>query len=321
MTTLVTTRDIRQCLRPFQASNDLMDIASIIEQCFADTMGSDRGYIRQLRMVASSPQMLRMATHGILHSPVPTAGFVWEEKGKIVGNASLILFRKHYQRVYLIANVAVLPEHRRRGIGRALMQACITYARQHSSQPPWLQVRAENASAIALYRNLGFVTRASRNTWHSTGEKKAIRIPDGMKITSRKSSDWSLQRRWFLQTYPEHLQWLLPIDVSAQQPGPLGWLHRLWNGVFIRQWSLRFHGKLLGVLTWQAGAGLHSYLWLSMPLHYEHLGLPALLSFATQHFPGHHRLALDYPSDRGTEIIPQHGFRHHQTLLWMQLRS
>lgn len=52
-----------------------------------------------------------------------------------------------------IMNIAVDPEFRRRGIGRALMQAVLD-ARPHDSAV--LMVQEENTAAQELYRELGF---------------------------------------------------------------------------------------------------------------------------------------------------------------------
>ena len=51
-----------------------------------------------------------------------------------------------------IANIAVLPAYRRRGIARALVQA----AQAKPLSRLTLEVRASNEAAIALYRSLGF---------------------------------------------------------------------------------------------------------------------------------------------------------------------
>jgi len=52
-----------------------------------------------------------------------------------------------------IATVGVLPEHRNKGIGSALIQACET---QLSVPRVRLSVRASNLSAIRLYQSLGY---------------------------------------------------------------------------------------------------------------------------------------------------------------------
>ena len=55
-----------------------------------------------------------------------------------------------------ITNVAVHPDHRRRGLGRAVTEALIEQAEQLGVRTLYLEVRASNVAAIALYRLLGF---------------------------------------------------------------------------------------------------------------------------------------------------------------------
>ena len=52
--------------------------------------------------------------------------------------------------------VTVLPEHRRAGIGRALMQGIIAYGRQVGVGEIFGDVLEENAMMISLCRELGF---------------------------------------------------------------------------------------------------------------------------------------------------------------------
>ena len=57
-----------------------------------------------------------------------------------------------------ILNVATLPSHRRRGIGRKLMKLCIGYAQSIKKERILLEVRLSNTAAIALYGSLGFLS-------------------------------------------------------------------------------------------------------------------------------------------------------------------
>ena len=59
------------------------------------------------------------------------------------------------RRVYVDA-VVVDGDHRRRGIGTALMQAASDWARRHDCGELVLTVWAENRAALALYRRLGY---------------------------------------------------------------------------------------------------------------------------------------------------------------------
>lgn len=54
-----------------------------------------------------------------------------------------------------ILDLAIVPDHRRRGFARLALESVIQTA-QRRGLPVALNVRAENAAALALYRSLGF---------------------------------------------------------------------------------------------------------------------------------------------------------------------
>lgn len=64
-----------------------------------------------------------------------------------------------------IANVAVHPSRRRRGIARALVAAAIEQG--HALSRITLEVRASNDAAIALYESLGFVKDGVRPRFYA----------------------------------------------------------------------------------------------------------------------------------------------------------
>ncbi len=55
-----------------------------------------------------------------------------------------------------IQNVGVLPEYRGRGLGRALLGRALEGFRRVGLPRAYLEVTAENAAAVKLYRDLGF---------------------------------------------------------------------------------------------------------------------------------------------------------------------
>jgi len=55
-----------------------------------------------------------------------------------------------------IYSLAVDPAQGRRGVGRALLQACERFARAHGREALRLEVRYDNPAAIALYEKIGF---------------------------------------------------------------------------------------------------------------------------------------------------------------------
>ena len=66
-----------------------------------------------------------------------------------------------------IHNIAVLPEYRRAGIGRALLESACDGARERGCEFITLEVRQSNAPAIALYEKCGFVKAGVRKNFYS----------------------------------------------------------------------------------------------------------------------------------------------------------
>ena len=69
-----------------------------------------------------------------------------------------------------VAGIGVVPDQRRRGVGRALMQAILAQAPRTVT----LEVIDKNASAIALYRQLGFEVRRTLEIWTLNGGFESV---------------------------------------------------------------------------------------------------------------------------------------------------
>lgn len=75
---------------------------------------------------------------------------------------------------YYIDNIAVSPERRRQGIGRALVGALISRARREHGSFITLEVRASNLGAAALYESLGFKVMGRRPGFYSRPTEDAL---------------------------------------------------------------------------------------------------------------------------------------------------
>ena len=73
-----------------------------------------------------------------------------------------------------IHNIAVHPDYRRHGIGRALLSEVIGDARQQSLSRVTLEVRRSNIAAQMLYRTLGFATTGLRKGYYSDDGEDAL---------------------------------------------------------------------------------------------------------------------------------------------------
>ena len=70
-----------------------------------------------------------------------------------------------------IATVAVLPEYRRKGIGRALLHACEAQLRTPRLR---LSVRMTNQSAITLYEQEGYRAMDVWKAYYNDGENAIV---------------------------------------------------------------------------------------------------------------------------------------------------
>ena len=68
-----------------------------------------------------------------------------------------------------IGGVGVVPSERRRGTGRALMEAIHEQARSRAVERVWLEVIVENTGAIALYEELGYGHVRDLEVWSLQG--------------------------------------------------------------------------------------------------------------------------------------------------------
>ncbi|MBK4715659.1 MULTISPECIES: ribosomal protein S18-alanine N-acetyltransferase [Tenebrionibacter/Tenebrionicola group] len=67
-------------------------------------------------------------------------------------------------------NIAVDPAFQRRGLGRQLLTYLINALEQKQILTLWLEARASNAAAIALYESLGFNEVTVRRNYYPTAD-------------------------------------------------------------------------------------------------------------------------------------------------------
>lgn len=73
-----------------------------------------------------------------------------------------------------LENVAVRPDSRRLGLGRALVEYLLQFAREASAARVFLEVRESNQSARGLYLKLGFRETGRRPAYYSHPVEDAI---------------------------------------------------------------------------------------------------------------------------------------------------
>ncbi len=306
-------------MRPLNITRDLPSVADLIELCFNTNSDRDgQRYVQQMRRAGRDNAFLRWAGRAADTVSMPLTGYVWEENGKIIGNASLIPFRKKGQSVYLIANVAVHPDFRRRGIARILTQQAIQHARDRKASQIWLNVRDDNPGAANLYRELGFCEHSRRTVWLSQPDPGPASVFPSLRIRSRRKEHWALQREWLEKAYPPEIAWYFDIDWHNFAPGLRRWLYLLLIDMDMRQWSVSDGSRLHSVLTWTPGYGSHESLWLAAAPDADPQALKFLLQYASRELAFRRTLHLDFPAGPFDEAIQSAGYVSARRLIWMQ---
>ena len=310
-------------LRPLNILRDLPGVADLVEKCFADTIDSEgRRYLQQMRRAGQDNTFMRWASNAVESVSMPPSGYVWEENGEIIGNVSLIPYRDTKKKIFLIANVAVRQDYRRRGIGRTLTEAALRHAQSRRVSATWLHVRDDNPGAIALYLSLGFQELARRTLWQAKTDRNATMDGLGITITKRSGRDWPQQESWLQRIYPELMNWYQPMPWQSLRPGLGAFFYRFMMDYEVRHWAARAdNGAPSAILSWQAMAGMNDRLWASAAPQGSERALTALLLYARRNLAWRQTLMLDYPAGEYTAAMEAAGYHPHRTLLWMKLRS
>lgn len=71
-------------------------------------------------------------------------------------------------------NIAVVPEYRRKGIARELINALVDALRENQAYCLTLEVRASNVPAISLYQQMDFVQVGCRPNYYRNPKEDAL---------------------------------------------------------------------------------------------------------------------------------------------------
>ena len=69
-----------------------------------------------------------------------------------------------------VVSIAVLDEHRKKGIGRILVEESVKGVKLQKCDEFYLEVRCSNNEAVRLYEKYGFVIRQQLNAYYRDGE-------------------------------------------------------------------------------------------------------------------------------------------------------
>lgn len=145
--------------------------------------GDAAGLVELARAVAAEPGDWLLATDGwrsagaerrylrAVRRSSNAAVFVAEAPEGLVGRLSLGRDPHPASRHVADLGLMVAASHRRRGIGRALLEAAAGWAREHGVSKLELHVFPHNSPAIALYESFGFVREGYRRRHYRRGQQ------------------------------------------------------------------------------------------------------------------------------------------------------
>jgi ribosomal protein S18 acetylase RimI-like enzyme len=314
--------------RPVNLRTDLAPLADLIELAFEATMDSNgRAALQEMRALSRMgagvnmlAQMTEM-THGI------SLGYVWEEDGRIVGNVSVYPanWPSSFGTAYIIANVAVHPEFRGRGIARHLMERSMQMIRDKNARAI-LQVDYDNATARQLYRSLGFIEERTFVTWRrsSYGQVPEVMSRD-VFIRRRRPSEWRQEMA-------------LSSAIRPQASGGLGWLRplhpRFFKRGFLRQLgdflNLRGVERLVAVSrddpstihgsAWvETAFGINTRLTLLIDAPYRGIYDDVLLNSIIKRY-GRGVMVCEHPDDDvvTSSVLTRYRFHRQRTVIHMR---
>lgn len=139
-------------------------------------------------------------------------GLLWEEDGKIV---SIVMIQKRgSSNNWMVNTVATLPEYRRRGYARKLVEGSLDLMRSRGAEIAVLDVIDANYPAYTLYENIGFE--------HFSGQYELEYKPSGVHPTQEWPAElvleptnvfnWQARYELIKRISPESIQKYEPVD-------------------------------------------------------------------------------------------------------------
>jgi ribosomal protein S18 acetylase RimI-like enzyme len=320
---LIAARSALDGLRVFQPQRDLAAVADLIETCFAATLDTaGRSVIQEMRALSRAGLLLHVLAR--LNRALPIMrGFVWFEQDRLVGNVSLA--PAGFQNVWIIANVAVLPEYRRRGIARQMMQAALEWVDRHHA-PAILQVDADNDGARALYESLGFHVQRAFIRWRRASHlRPPDRDPSPLNVRRLARRDTNSLYDLAMRARPNDqggMGWLRPTRRALFRPARLETLRFLIGGQSTDFWIVPGEkGEIAAALRLENRMGILTTMFdlLVHPDHQGQLEAP-IMNLALCEWVGRRDpLITDHPADdeAARRVFEQNGFRAERELTHM----
>jgi ribosomal protein S18 acetylase RimI-like enzyme len=236
--------------RPINPNRDFPQLAALLRAVFSEELDPGSKRVFETAADAGFPG-LRWRIDPFLARLSP--GYVWVEDGAIVGNVTLISTRSPER--LIVANVAIEPAYRRRGIARSLMEIVAREASRKGAREIRLQVEEHNAGAVALYRSLGYEQLGTLTTWKKLDSRPYM--SDDLPILNTSTNVRKMPRERWREAYEldraalgKDLYWPDPLPKDAYQHGLLDRLVGFFSGRQVETWMVAEpSGRMSGIAS------------------------------------------------------------------------
>jgi [ribosomal protein S18]-alanine N-acetyltransferase len=147
-------------------AKDIPSIINLERACPTAAHWSETQY-GQLFVGSGAERVVFVAARGVSQSSAET-----EAPAEAALEAFLVA--QHVAPDWELENIVVAPNSRRKGLGKRLLDALLDHARETNSDAVFLEARASNAAACALYEKAGFRRVGSRKSYYSNPLEDAI---------------------------------------------------------------------------------------------------------------------------------------------------
>lgn len=247
-------------------------------------------------------------------------GFVWVEEDHVVGNVTMTRLSS---RIWLISNMAVHPDYRRRGIARELLNASIDWFAARGVRWVVLEVRRDNEAAKSFYRSAGFATVEGTTSMerHGVGSVKRVAPPDGFRLRPARPADSTPLYDLACEVTPRLAQHIDPVRRQDYRIGRLDplldGLRRLIGLPATRRWvATQADEQVVAMVKLRLGGHSHE---LSILIHSDLYGLleESLITRALDAVDGYRgtvRAKVDADNTAAIETLRSHRFSEIRTL-------
>lgn len=311
-------------LRPINLNTDIPGILRLLEKVFGASLRAEgRPMITSNDLAAQSPAILWRLSPAAAKLSL---GFVWVADGRIVGNVTVLTTEQPGR--YLVVNVAVHPDHRRKGIARLMMKQVETLVQQRGGNHILLQVVKQNEAAINLYKTLNYTTIGSMTQW-STSVSRLRRLElnleqAGPPIREIRRQEWREAYALDRQTLHNDLHWPEQLKPDAYKTGFLISVGNFLNGRQSEIWVIgNAQNKLVGLARIKSEWGRSHELTLRVhPSWQSRLERPLLAKLIRRlQSMSRRSVQIEHPDDDElvNALLQESNFQPRRTLTHMRL--